>query len=33
MSDRVYIIGIGMTKFGKYLDRSIKDLAGEALEE
>jgi acetyl-CoA acetyltransferase len=32
MSDRVYIIGIGMTKFGKYLDRTIKDLTAEALE-
>jgi len=29
----VYIIGVGMTRFGKYLDRGIKDLAAEALEE
>jgi len=29
----VYIIGVGMTRFGKYLDRSIKDLAREAVEE
>jgi len=32
MSDNVYIIGVGMTKFGKWLERSIKDLTGEALE-
>jgi len=32
MSDGVYIIGVGMTKFGKYLDKGIKTLAGEALE-
>lgn len=31
MSDNVYIIGIGMLKFAKYLDRNIKSLAGEAL--
>jgi acetyl-CoA acetyltransferase len=32
MSERVYVLGVGMTKFGKYLDRSIKSLTGEALE-
>jgi acetyl-CoA acyltransferase len=32
MSENVYIIGIGMTKFGKYLEKSVKDLTGEALE-
>jgi acetyl-CoA acyltransferase len=32
MSDRIYIIGVGMIKFGKYLDRSIKQLTGEALQ-
>jgi len=32
MSDSVYIIGVGMIKFGKYLERSIKDLTGEALQ-
>jgi acetyl-CoA acyltransferase len=32
MSERVYIFGVGMTKFGKHLDRSIKELTGEALE-
>ncbi len=28
----VAIIGAGMTKFGKFLDRSMKDLAGEAVK-
>jgi len=32
MSENVYIIGIGMLKFGKYLDRNIKSLTGEVLE-
>jgi acetyl-CoA acetyltransferase len=32
MSDGVYILGVGMTKFGRYLDKSIKALTGEALE-
>ncbi|MGC9325437.1 MAG: thiolase family protein [Desulfomonilia bacterium] len=32
MGDGVYIIGVGMIKFGKYLDRSVKQLTGEALE-
>jgi len=31
MSDNVYILGVGMNKFGKYLDKSIKILTGEAL--
>lgn len=31
MSDNVYIIGVAMTKFDKYLDRSIKNLTGESL--
>lgn len=31
MSENVYIIGTGMLKFGRYLDRSIKSLAGESL--
>jgi acetyl-CoA acyltransferase len=30
MSD-IYIAGVSMTKFGKHLDRSLKDLTGEAL--
>jgi acetyl-CoA acyltransferase len=32
MAEDVYIIGTGMTKFGKYLDKGIKALTGEALE-
>jgi acetyl-CoA acyltransferase len=32
MSD-VYVAGVSMTHFGKHLDRSLKDLAGEALRE
>jgi acetyl-CoA acetyltransferase len=31
MSDNVYIIGVGMIKFGKYLEKNIKDLTGETL--
>jgi acetyl-CoA acyltransferase len=33
MSDNVYIVGVGMIKFGKYLEKGIKVLTGEALEE
>jgi acetyl-CoA acetyltransferase len=33
MSENVYIIGVGMLKFGKYLEKGIKALTGEALEE
>ena len=33
MSNNIYIIGVGMIKFGKYLDKSVKDLTGEALRE
>ncbi len=32
MSSNVYVFGIGMTKFGKFLEKGIKDLTGEALE-
>ena len=32
MSENIYIIGVGMIKFGKYLEKSIKQLTGEALE-
>ncbi|NLA11941.1 MAG: thiolase family protein, partial [Firmicutes bacterium] len=28
----VYIIGVGMTKFGKFLESSVKELAAEAFE-
>ena len=32
MSDKVYVFGVGMIKFGKYLEKGIKQLTGEALE-
>jgi len=32
MSDKVYVYSVGMTKFGKFLDRGIKDLTAEALK-
>ena len=32
MNNDVYIYGVGMNKFGKYLDKGIKDLTGEALK-
>jgi acetyl-CoA acetyltransferase len=32
MSDDVYILGVGMIKFGKYLEKGVKDLSGEALD-
>jgi len=32
MSDNVYILGVGMTKFGKFLDKSIKVFTGESLD-
>ncbi|MFX0028229.1 MAG: thiolase family protein [Candidatus Hermodarchaeota archaeon] len=32
MSDKVYVYSVGMTKFGKFLDKSIKDLTREALK-
>jgi acetyl-CoA acetyltransferase len=28
----VYVIGVGMTRFAKFLDRSVKDLTREATE-
>lgn len=33
MSDAVYILGVSMNKFGKYLDQSIKCLTGEVLHQ
>jgi acetyl-CoA acetyltransferase len=30
--DSVYIRGVGMTRFGRFLDRSMKDLGREAVE-
>jgi len=32
MSDQVYIIGVGMIKFGKHLDLGIKQMTGQALD-
>lgn len=32
MKQNCYIAGVGMTPFGKFLDRSLKSLAGEAIE-
>ena len=28
----VAVVGAGMTNFGKFLDRSMKDIAGEAVK-
>lgn len=33
MSNDIYIIGIGLIKFGKFLDRSVKDMTGLVLED
>ena len=33
MSNDVYIIGVGMVKFGKFLERSVKDMTGLVLED
>lgn len=30
MSENVYVIGTGLTKFGKFLDKSVKQLSGKA---
>ncbi len=32
MSNNVYIIGVGMIKFGKYLEKGVKKLTGETLD-
>ncbi|MFX0101522.1 MAG: thiolase family protein [Candidatus Hodarchaeota archaeon] len=32
MSDKVYVFNVGMTKFGKFLEKSMKELTGEGLE-
>jgi acetyl-CoA acetyltransferase len=32
MSENVYIIGVGMIKFGKFFEKSIKQMTGESLE-
>ena len=31
-SERIWVVGVGMTRFGRWPDRSVKDLAGEAIE-
>ena len=31
MSDEICVVGVGMTPFGKWLDRSVKDLARDAV--
>src|SRR5262245_27198765 len=31
MKTNAYVAGVGMTKFGKHLDRTLKSLAGEAI--
>ena len=31
MKQNAYIAGVGMTQFGKHLDRSLKSLASEAI--
>lgn len=33
MSDPVYIVGVGMTRLGKFPDRSVKDLTREAVTQ
>ena len=30
--ENIYIAGVGMTKFGKHLDLSVKDMAGDVLD-
>lgn len=32
MSDKVYVVGMGMIKFGKNFDKTMKSMTGEALE-
>jgi acetyl-CoA acyltransferase len=32
MGDHVYIVGVGMIKFGKHLDKGVKQLTGDALQ-
>lgn len=33
MNGDIYIIGVGMIKFGKFLTRSIKDMTGLVLTD
>jgi len=32
MSSNIYIAGVGMTQFGRHLDRSLQSLGQEALD-
>ena len=32
MSENVYVLGVGMTKFGKHLDKGVKALSGDSLD-
>jgi acetyl-CoA acyltransferase len=32
MSEKVYVFSVGMTKFGKFLEKSMKEFTGEALD-
>lgn len=31
-SESIYVVGVGMTRFGRWSDRSVKDLAAEAVQ-
>lgn len=31
MTEEIYVVGVSMTRFGKFLDRSVKSLVGEAV--
>ena len=33
MMQEVYVIGVGMTPFGRHLDRSVKELTRWAVED
>ncbi len=33
MTTKAVVAGVGMTQFGKFIDRSIKELAGEAIQQ
>ena len=33
MSNDVYILGVGMVKFGKFLERGVKDMTGLVLDD
>ena len=29
---KIYIVGVGMTRFGRHIDRSLESLTGEAID-